>query len=64
MFPGTHFSTAFFYGFRHIFRHCYSYELDWEKEKLVADKFDKAVELFKNEIDSYIIFLKSIYSSS
>lgn len=53
-----------FRGFRHIFRHGYSFELDWEKEKLVADKFDKAVDLLKNEMGSFKVFLRKIITSA
>ena len=48
-----------FRSFRHVFRHIYSSELDWEKEKIVADKFDNTVEKFKQEINSFIDFLRT-----
>ncbi len=34
-----------FRGFRHVFRHSYSFELDWEKERLVARKLRRASAL-------------------
>lgn len=43
-----------FRSFRHIFRHAYSFELDWQKEKIVADKFHAAMEQFKDEILAFI----------
>ncbi|NJD03394.1 MAG: antitoxin [Ruminiclostridium sp.] len=49
-----------FRAFRHIFRHIYSYELDWEKEKIVADRFNETVLLFNKELGEYIIFLKNL----
>lgn len=49
-----------FRAFRHIFRHVYSFELDWEKEKLVADKFQAAVEQLNKEIIEFIVFIKKM----
>jgi hypothetical protein len=49
-----------FRGFRHMFRYSYSFDLDWAKEKLAADKFNDAVIIFKNELCTFIDFLKSI----
>ena len=46
-----------FRGFRHKFRHSYSYELDWEKERLVAAKLPDASKLFHRQINE---FLKAI----
>ena len=50
-----------FLGFRHKFRHSYSFELDWEREKLVLDKFDKTYTLFRKEINNFIKELKDIF---
>ncbi len=36
-----------FRGFRHRFRHSYSFELDWDKEVLVAKKLEKTHSLLK-----------------
>lgn len=47
-----------FRSFRHVFRHIYSTELDWEKEKIVADKFEETVKKFKQEINSFIDYLR------
>ena len=41
-----------FRGFRHTFRHAYAFELDWEKERLVAEKFSPAVTLFRKQVVS------------
>jgi len=49
-----------FRAFRHIFRHVYFYELDWEKEKIVADKFQYAVGQFNKEITQFIGFCKQL----
>ena len=44
-------------AFRHKFRHSYGFELDWEKECLVAKKLPKAAEMLKAEIH---VFLKTL----
>jgi len=49
-----------FRAFRHVYRHIYDGELDWQKEKLVAEKFDKAVELLEIEIEEFCEFLEFI----
>ena len=49
-----------FLGFRHKFRHSYSFELDWDREKLVLNKFDKAFNLLNKEINKFIKLLKAI----
>jgi len=51
-----------FRAFRHIFRHMYSFELDWEKEKIVADKFQRAVNEFNKEITQFINFIRNLDS--
>jgi hypothetical protein len=43
-----------FRGFRHVFRHLYTFEIEWPKEKLLADKFETAVQQFKEEIMEFI----------
>lgn len=52
-----------FRAFRHVFRHVYSYELDWEKEKLVVNKFDEAVVRFEREIKKFTEFLRKLVKS-
>jgi len=49
-----------FRGFRHKFRHSYSYELDWEKERIVALKLEKAHKMLQNEILQFLEHLKAI----
>jgi len=43
-----------FRGFRHIFRHSYSFELDWEKERLVAAKLPKTAGLLKKQVEVFL----------
>ena len=49
-----------FRAFRHKFRHSYSFELDWEKERLVAVKLLPTVELFKIQIQLFLDQLEAI----
>lgn len=49
-----------FRAFRHLFRHIYSDELDWEKEKIVAHKFQKTFDLFLKELDIFLKFLEEL----
>ena len=49
-----------FRAFRHVFRHIYSDELDWEKEKIVANKFNRTFDLFLKEINDFIKFLEEL----
>ena len=49
-----------FRGFRHKFRYSYSFELDWEREKVVTNKFKKTWELFQNEIGLFLKKMDSI----
>ncbi|MFP4429521.1 MAG: antitoxin [Desulfovermiculus sp.] len=43
-----------FRGFRHRFRHSYSFELDWEREKVVARKLEPAFALLQEQISSFL----------
>ncbi len=43
-----------FRGFRHRFRYSYSFELDWEREKVVARKMDPAFALLKKEVTFFL----------
>lgn len=49
-----------FRGFRHKFRYAYSFELDWEREKVVARKFKKTWALLQNEIGVFMGKLEKI----
>jgi len=49
-----------FRAFRHRFRHSYSYELDWDKERLVAEKFPKTSKMVKKQIEHFISQLGSL----
>ena len=47
-----------FRGFRHKFRHSYSFELDWEKERLVAGRFATTAVLFQEQVERFLIDLE------
>jgi hypothetical protein len=49
-----------FRAFRHKFRHSYGFELDWEKESLLVNKFERTVILFKSQIKTFIKELDKI----
>jgi hypothetical protein len=43
-----------FRGFRHVFRHSYTFELDWERERLVASKLDRAASLLREQVEVFL----------
>jgi len=43
-----------FRGFRHIFRHSYTFDLDWEKERPVAMKLSLTYLLLKEQVEQFI----------
>ena len=47
-----------FRAFRHVFRNAYSFELDWAKERLVADKLDTAVSRVREELAAFVEALR------
>ena len=49
-----------FRAFRHKFRHSYAFELDWEKERLVAGKFLRTAGLLRSEVQKFLINLEQI----
>jgi hypothetical protein len=42
-----------FRGFRHAFRNCYSFELDWTREKIVLDKYEQTWRLFNQAMRNW-----------
>lgn len=49
-----------FRAFRHVFRHCYSFQLDWEREKTVAAKYQVAWKAFEEHVESFLGLLQEI----
>lgn len=47
-----------FRAFRHKFRPLYSFELDWERECLVARKFPKTVKQFRAQVSEFLKILE------
>lgn len=46
--------------FRHIFRHSYDYEIDWERLKIVLKKAEKLQRIYQKEIRNFIGFLDKL----
>jgi uncharacterized protein YutE (UPF0331/DUF86 family) len=53
-----------FRGFRHKFRHSYSFDLDWERERQVALKLPKALKLFTEQIRNFLEILEELDGKS
>lgn len=51
-----------FRAFRHKFRYSYSYEIDWEKEKLVAIKLPGAMQRLQKQISEFLRTIDEIVS--
>jgi hypothetical protein len=52
-----------FRGFRHKFRHAYAFELDWERECLVAKKLPRAATLLRSQLQAFLVQLDRIEDS-
>lgn len=51
-----------FRSFRHVFRHSYSFELDWERERLVAKKVSRTASLLDAQIKRFLQNLDELTS--
>ncbi len=49
-----------FRAFRHKFRHSYTFELNWEKERLVATKFPQTCLLLKEQVKRFLQSLEEV----
>ena len=49
-----------FRGFRHVFRNCYSFELDWERERLVATRLRRAAELLQTQVGGFLVLIEEL----
>ena len=49
-----------FRAFRHVFRHCYSFQLDWKREKTVAAKYQAVWKTFEEQVESFLKVLQEI----
>ncbi len=43
-----------FRAFRHVFRQSYAFELDWERERLVAAKLPGAATLLQEQVERFL----------
>jgi hypothetical protein len=49
-----------FRGFRHVFRHSYSFELDWERERLVARKLRRTSAMLRDQVEEFLAVLAAL----
>lgn len=49
-----------FRGFRHVFRHAYSFELDWERERLVARKLHRTASMLRDQVEEFFVLLAAM----
>ena len=49
-----------FRGFRHIFRHSYAFELNWNKEREVAKKLDQTTKIFTQQVQNFLTQLDQL----
>ena len=49
-----------FRAFRHVFRHCYSFQLDWEREKTIAKKYPEIWERLVVQVNDFLKILRTI----
>jgi uncharacterized protein YutE (UPF0331/DUF86 family) len=47
-------------GFRHVFRHRYSFELDWDRERLVANQFRRTAAMLRPQITAFLAKLNEM----
>jgi hypothetical protein len=47
-------------GFRHVFRNGYSFELDWDRERLVANKFRRTAAMLRAQITAFLAKLNEM----
>jgi hypothetical protein len=48
-----------FRGFRHVFRNAYGFELDWERERLVASRLRPAAAMFRAQLGAFIAWVET-----
>ena len=49
-----------FRGFRHVFRNCYTFELDWERERLVASRFRRTAALLHFQVNEFLTAIEGL----
>lgn len=43
-----------FRAFRHVYSRAYTFELDWERERLVAQRFPLAAKLLHQQLEAFL----------
>jgi hypothetical protein len=51
-----------FRGFRHVFRHGYNFDLDWDRELLVASKLERAASMLQAQVRDFVDKLEGLQS--
>jgi uncharacterized protein YutE (UPF0331/DUF86 family) len=41
-------------GFRHFFRHSYTFEIDWEKLRPLVDQVEGVFEKFRQDVEAFL----------
>jgi hypothetical protein len=49
-----------FRAFRHVYRRTYTFELDWERERLVAQRFPLAAKLLHQQVEAFLAKLDEL----
>ncbi|MCD6533363.1 MAG: antitoxin [Deltaproteobacteria bacterium] len=49
-----------FRGFRHIYRHSYAFELNWERERAVARQLEKTTKMLTQQIHAFLAHLNHL----
>lgn len=49
-----------FRSFRHKFRHSYTFELDWERERIIALKFNRTCEMLREQVENFLKQLEAL----
>lgn len=50
-----------FRAFRHVFRHCYSFHLDWDRERLIARKYPELWPRFAEQVRDFLREASSLH---
>jgi uncharacterized protein YutE (UPF0331/DUF86 family) len=47
-------------AFRHVFRHSYSFQLDWEREKAIAEKFPRVWKELRRQVEDFLEQVRAV----
>ena len=51
--PDTIAALEPYLGFRHFFRHSYTFEIDWEKLKPLVERVTKVFQGFRQDLEAF-----------